>query len=181
VVSRSDALAERFGSDTVLSPQEGETLLKDLSVVFITGHTADSAALYDGKTKMLICGDCLQLYGIFGSGAWGANISFSAEYAASIRKLRTMDVEAILTAHDYHPYGRMYFGKSKVADALDACLEPFKIIEKIIAGDPTAGDEAICEIYNSQNDLPTLGAHVVRKYRESMEKISKNGGIHYEA
>lgn len=177
VVSKSEKLKEKFSEYTFLSPSEGETLLCSLSVVSIPGHTKDSAAIYDSRTKTLISGDCLQLYGIFGSGAWGANISFFAEYADAIRKLCGMDVDAILTAHDYHPYGRMYFGKQKVADALDACLEPFKIIEKIIAGNPAASDEAICEIYNSQNALPTLGAHVVRKYRESMKDISKTGGI----
>ena len=42
----------------------------------VTGHASDCAALYDRKTKTLISGDCLQLFGVFGSGAWGANISF---------------------------------------------------------------------------------------------------------
>ena len=167
VVSRSDALAERFGSDTVLSPREGETLLKDLSVVFITGHTADSAALYDGKTKMLICGDCLQLYGIFGSGKWGANISFFAEYEEAISKLRILDIDAILTAHDYHPCGRMFFGKEAISAALDACLAPFARIQQLIDFDPSADDETICARYHSQGDLPTLAPRVVKRYRET--------------
>lgn len=171
VVSKSDALKEKFAGYTFLYPSEGESLLDTLSVVSIMGHTKDSAAIYDSRTKTLISGDCLQLYGIFGSGCWGANISFSTEYAKAIEKLRGMDIDSILTAHDYHPCGRMYYGKAKIAAALDACLVPFEIIKKLIEEDPDASDEIICEKYNSQNDLPRLGAHVVRKYRESGERL----------
>ena len=146
-------------------------MLDTLSVVSIMGHTKDSAAIYDSRTKTLISGDCLQLYGIFGSGCWGANISFATEYAKAIEKLRKMDIDAILTAHDYHPCGRMYCGKTEITAALDACLVPFEIIKKFIEDDPDASDEIICEKYNSQNDLPRLGAHVVRKYRESGESL----------
>lgn len=166
VVSRSEALRERFASYTFLSPQEGEALLDDLSVIFVTGHTKDSAALFDSRTKTLISGDSLQLYGVFGSGKWGANISFPSEYAENIQKLREMDIDAILTAHDYHPCGRMYFGKTEIASALDACLAPFALIQKLIDEAPDADDETVCESYNSQGKLPTLGVHVVKKYRE---------------
>ena len=168
IVSRSESLKEKFEGYVFLSPIDGETLLDSLSVVSVEGHTKDSAALYDNRTKTLISGDCLQLYGIFGSGNWGANISFSTEYAKAIEKLRRMDIDAILTAHDYHPCGRMYFGKAEVASALDNCLAPFELIKALIDEDPEASDEMICERYNSQNDLPKLGAHVVRKYRGAL-------------
>jgi len=168
IVSRSEALREKFSSYTFLSPKEGEILLGDLSVVFVTGHTKDSAALYDRRTKTLISGDCLQLYGIFGSGTWGANIPFSSEYTEKIRELRKMDIDAILTAHDYYPCGRMYFGKEEIASALDACLAPFMLIQKLIDEAPDADDETICKRYNSQWKLPTLGVHVVKKYRETI-------------
>ena len=167
VVSRSEALREKFEGYDFLSPNEGKLLLNSLSVVSVTGHTRDSAALYDSRTRALISGDCLQLYGILGSGLWGANISFPSEYAEAIRKLREMDIDSILTAHDYYPFGRMHFGKSAVASALDACLEPFDIIKRLIERSPDASDEEICKLYNAQNHLPTLGEHVVRKYRAS--------------
>lgn len=165
VVSRSEALREKYPSHTFLSPEEGEVLLDELSVVFITGHTKDSAALYDMKTKMLISGDCLQLYGIFGSGNWGANISFSKEYIEKVQKLHEMDIETLLTAHDYHPYGRMHFGKAAVAAALDACLAPFALIQKLIDENPDADDATVCAMYNAEGKLPRLGVHVVEKYR----------------
>ena len=92
VVSRSSSLKECFEGYTFLSPNENEKLLGVLSVVSVIGHTTDSAAIYDERTKTLISGDCLQLYGIFGSGLWGANISFPSEYAAAIEKIRRVTV-----------------------------------------------------------------------------------------
>ena len=169
VISKSESLREKFAGYNFLLPGEGEAILDTLSVVSVIGHTKDSAALYDSRTKTLISGDCLQLYGIFGSGAWGANISFFTEYAEAIRKLQKMNIDAILTAHDYHPCGRMYFGKEEVAAALDACLVPFELIKELVRKAPAASDDEICENYNSQNNLPRLGAHVVRKYRESIK------------
>ena len=168
VVSKSAALAEKFEGYTVLSPTEGETLLGVLSVVSIIGHTKDAAALYDSRTKTLISGDCLQLYGIFGSGLWGANISFVPEYAAAIEKLRRMDITAILTAHEYHPCGRMYFDRKTIDQALDACLAPFETIKELIEAAPEADDEKICEMYHAKADLPRLAPRVVREYRKCL-------------
>ena len=168
VVSGSAALREKFAPHAFLSPADGDALLGDLSVVLLPGHSWDSAALYDKRTKMLISGDSLQLYGIFGSGNWGANVSYAAAYAEHIQKLREMDIAAILTAHDYHPYGRSFFGKAEIEAALDACLSPFKLIQKLMEESPDADDEAICKKYNAQGNLPTLGLHVVKKYRETV-------------
>ena len=168
VISRSEALREKFASYTFLSPQEGEIILNDLRVFFVTGHTMDCAALYDRRTKTLISGDSLQLYGIFGSGKWGANISFATQYAHDIHKLRNVDIDVILAAHDYHPCGRMIFGKSETTAALDACLAPFALIKKLIEESPDADDETLCQRYNAQGNLPTLGAHVIKRYREEM-------------
>ena len=166
VVSRSETLRETFASYKFLSPQEDEVLLDNLRVVFLTGHTQDSATIYDKRTKTLISGDSIQLYGVFGSGDWGSNVSFVKEYVRNIQNLRNMDIDAILTAHNFHPYGRMFFGKLQIASALDACLAPFAIIKKLIDEFPDADDETICKQYNSQGNLPTLGCHVIKSYRE---------------
>ena len=175
VVSKNEKLQEKFVGHTFLSPQEGEVLLDDLRVVYVIGHTADSMTLLDRRTKTLISGDCLQLWGIFGSGNWGANIPFYIEYARAIGKLREMDIDMILPAHDYHPYGRMYCGKAQVASALEACLLPFEIIKKLIDEHPEVDDEGICKMYNTQNKLPTLGTHVVRSFRAATRDTVADG------
>ena len=102
----------------------GEILLGVLRVVCIPGHTTDSAALLDTRDGTLISGDCLQLYGIYGSGLWGSNINFPAAHKNAIRKLRKMEIQSIVPAHDYHPLGMHYVGKEQVSTALDACEAP---------------------------------------------------------
>ena len=74
IVSQSMGLQQQYGEKHFWSPRDGEMLLGCLRVVSIPGHTADSAALLDTRTGTLLCGDCLQLHGIFGMGKWGANI-----------------------------------------------------------------------------------------------------------
>lgn len=168
VVSKNEKLQEKFVGHTFLSPQEGEVLLDDLSVVYVIGHTADSMTLLDRRTKTLISGDCLQLWGIFGSGLWGANISFFTQYQQDIQKLREMDIDAIHTAHDYHPCGKAYLGKAQITAALDACLAPFALIRQLIEEDPAADDETICQRYNAEGTRPTLAVRIVKLYREAV-------------
>lgn len=179
IISSSASLRSKYPDHSFLSPCEGKALLGYLYAVSVPGHTVDSCALYDTRSKTLISGDCLQLYGIFGSGSWGANVSFPSEYTEAIKKLIKMDIESILTAHDYHPLGRMYFGKTCVKAALDACLAPFEIIERLISESPEADDILICQKYNSHGDLPTLGSHVIKNYRSYLlsqqNKKTSNG------
>ena len=126
LVSRNPALAETWADRTVLAPEPGHVLLGVLEVVSIPGHTKDSSALLDRRTNTMVTGDCLQLFGIFGSGNWCANITFPAEHKQAVEMVRAMKVDEILTAHDYHPYGYHYVGQETVNNALDACLAPLQ-------------------------------------------------------
>lgn len=168
IISRSPALKEKFAEYNVIMPEDGDSILDVLRVVTIPGHTMDSSAVYDTRTKNLICGDCLQLYGIFGAGEWGANIRFPAEHMRAIEKLRKMDIEHILTAHDYHPYGYSYVGKEAIEKALDACIAPLDEIKGMINANPELDDEAISKLYNNESK-PTLGKHVVTALRAMIE------------
>lgn len=167
VVSRSPALQAAYEGRRFCLPEDGEILMDVLQVVTIPGHTADSAALLDQRTQTLIVGDCLQLYGIYGSGNWGANISYPAEHAAAIGKLRGMDIQCVLSAHEYHPCGYRYDGKEAIGAALDACIEALIRIKERIAQHPELDDAQICAKYNEQTGLPTIGKHVVAALREA--------------
>lgn len=163
IISRSPKIKEGYINYGVLSPEDGDIVMDVLKVITVPGHTEDSAAVYDTRTKTLITGDCLQLYGIYGSGKWGSNISLTAEHTEAIVKLRQMDIDRILTAHDYHPYGYNYEGEI-VDKALDACIAPLKEIEALILCNPDADDKKICDIYNC-SDKPVIGEHVVSGVR----------------
>lgn len=168
VLSRSPALAEKYPQAKIHAPEDGEALDAYLSVVTIPGHTADAAAIYDKRTKMMLTGDALQLYGIFGSGEWGSNVRLPKEHLDAINKLKTMDIESIYTAHDYHPYGHRYLGKEAVENALDACARPLLTIQKIIESNQTLSDEEITAKYQHSVTIPTVGCHVIAAVREQL-------------
>ena len=148
--------------------KEGEKVLGNLQAVAVPGHTQDSMALLDERTRTLISGDGLQLFGIYGSGKWGANISYPKAYLQAIRKLRGMEIEQILTAHDYHPLGYRYDGKEQVNKALDACWAPLERIAALIEAQPEAADAEICRLYHAGELLPTLGEHVAAAVRKML-------------
>lgn len=167
IISRSPALIERFKGYNTLLPQEESVILNDLKIVTIIGHTADSSAILDMRTNTLISGDGLQLYGIFGSGKWGSNIYFPDTHIHEVNKLKKMEIDHILTAHDYQPYGFSYDGKEAVENALDACIKPLYKVRDMILANPDLTDEEICALYN-QEKTPTLGEHVVTQVRKKL-------------
>ena len=166
ILSRSPKIKEQYPTRAEFF-DDGATVSHALQLVTLPGHTEDSAALYDTRTKTLISGDGLQLYGIFGSGNWGANISFPRMHMTAIKKLRGMDIAQLLTAHDYHPYGHRCRGKEAVLAALDAAEAPLLHIKELIQTHPDLNDDAIAALYN-QRKLPTLGAHVVTAVRKAL-------------
>lgn len=178
ILSRCPILKEKFAGFKVTSLNDGDSVLGDLEIVTIPGHTMDSAGIYDKRTKTLISGDSMQLYGIFGSGLWASNINYPTEHFEALSKLSKMDIEKICTAHDYHPQGQFYTGKEDVLKAIENCKRPLERISELIDENPEFNDEEIAALYNSAGNLPTLGAHVVcavRKMKEDkkMKKLCK--------
>ena len=168
VVSRSEALAKKHEGCMFFNPVMGDMLLDTYCVISIPGHTADSAALLDVRTNTLITGDCLQLYGIFGSEDWGANISLPAEHVQALRALRETEIDEILAAHDYHPYNYHAKGKEAVERYIRACEEPLALMCRFIRENPTADDEAVRLLYNASKKLPTVRARVIGAVREAL-------------
>lgn len=148
---------------------DGDVLLGVLQAVAIPGHTRDSMALLDLRTHTLISGDCLQMRGIYGSGKWGANISFPAEHLKAVEKLRGMEIDQLVTAHDYEPLGYRCDDRETVQKALDACEEPLKILSALIAEHPDWTDAQICAHYMDTYQWPTLGEHVVAAVRKAAQ------------
>ena len=168
VLSRSEALAEKYANAKVIAPNDNDVILNVLKVITIPGHTMDAMGILDTRTDSLISGDSLQLYGIFGSGLWGSNINFVLEHRAAIDKLRTIKLSEIMTAHDYHPLGQRYIGEEQIAAALDFCIEPLDKVVKLIEDNPDKDDETLAAIYND-GTLPTLATRIITKVRKSLE------------
>ena len=164
VITKNSEISAQYEGHSFIVPSEGDLFLGALRVVLIPGHSACSQAILDKRTNSLITGDCLQLYGIFGSGNWAANISLPAQHFAALDKISEMEIEAIYTAHDYHPLGQFYVGKEKVKAAIEASREPLLYVLDMIKKNPESTDEEIAAEYNTRG-LPKLGAHVVRNLR----------------
>ena len=171
VLAGSDAILKGHPSISVQRIEDGQLLLSCLTVTAIPGHTADSVSLLDNRSRVLISGDCLQQYGVFGSGAWGVNITLPREYLSAIRKLEQMDIASILTAHDFHPLGQLAIGPEAVAKTLDACRHPLSMLARLIEDCPTATDSEIARQFTDCG-LPTLGEWVVTALRASEFRAS---------
>ena len=167
VIAGSNAAEKTHTVKHLVIGRDGDIVLDDLRIVSIPGHTTDAIALLDTRTGTLLSGDCLQLYGIFGSGAWGANINFPKAHLAALDRLAALDIAAIYPAHVYHPVGDAFVGKDAIARVLDACREPLFVIRDMIKADPEATDTALAARYNEQ-DLPTVGSHVFAAVRRDL-------------
>lgn len=170
IVTRSEALREQYPQASFLQPEDGDIIADVFRVVTIPGHTADSMALLDTRTNTLISGDCLQLYGIFGSTDWACAINLPAEHLQAVEKVRALKVDRILTAHDYHPYGYSYQGREEVARALDACVEPLDQIRSLISENPHMDDAAVREAFNKLDLRPTVNVRIVAAVRKALDE-----------
>ena len=168
VVSRSDILPTKYEGYAFLKPEEDHVLLDVLRVITIPGHTTDSMALLDTRTGTMLTGDSLQLYGIYGSGPWGSNICLPVEHIQAVEKVRSLPVEEIFTAHDYHPCGYHYSGREQIELALDSCIAPILKVKELLTANPEMDDDGIKKLYNDAEYLPNLNPRLVSSVRSAM-------------
>lgn len=167
IVSAAQGLQERFSGFKILKPADGDIFAEVLQVVAIHGHTLDAIGLLDRRTKTLISGDGLQVFGIYGSGKWGSAIRNVIPHLEAIEKLRTLDIENIAAAHDYHPFGHYAAGKDGVAAYLNGCLAGLRRLADLIRANPDLDDAAVTEICND-GTLPTVAEAVVASVRAAV-------------
>lgn len=164
IVSLHPSIAKQYGN-RVLSPKDGEKLLNVLSVITIPGHAADAIALLDTRTGTLLSGDSLQVYGIYGSGKWGANIHLPVEHLVALKKLHTLPIKTILASHDYQPYGYLAQGEDAVAAYINGCKQALIDIKSFMCSHPDLDDIALESAYIAETGLPAVGSHVFAAMR----------------
>lgn len=169
LLTGSAALREQYPDTKVLSAEDGTTVLNVLKVVTLPGHTGDAIGILDTRTGTLLTGDGLQLFGIYGSGKWGANIPHPAAHRLAVEKLRTLPLNIIAASHDYHPCGHIARGKAEIDSYLNACTEALDCIRDAILRHPEQDDEALAADYNRTSGLPTVAAHVFAAVRKTIE------------
>lgn len=167
VVSGKKALTDKYQNSIL--PSDGDVLLDVLKVVTIPGHTSDAMGIIDLRTNTLISGDCLQIYGLYGSGEWGSNITLIKQHFDALDKLEKMSIENILTAHDYHPNGYKYIGKDETYRAIKDCREALLGIASIIKSEPKISNAEITAKCNDRG-LPRISERVVAALRSYLEE-----------
>ena len=170
VLSRSPELKEKFAGCQVEALEDGASILGVLRIVTIPGHTMDCAAVYDTRSKALLTGDCLQLYGIYGSGEWGANIGLPALHIEAVEKLHGMDIDMIVASHEYHPCDYLAKGRAQVLRYLHECVDPLYRVRDNIAGNPEKSDEELTALYNEGGKLPTMAVRITAAIRKAMNE-----------
>lgn len=166
IVSGCQLLKEQYPD--ILMLEDGQLLTDSLQVVTVPGHSEDSAALLDLRTNTLVSGDCLQGYGIYGSGTWYGAIRLPEAHYAAIDKLRKLPIETIAAAHDYHPCGMLSFGRQAVAERLDSCIDALERVRNLINANPELDDEQIAALSND-GTLPTIAVRVVTALRNMQD------------
>lgn len=167
VYAGSEAVREATTVPHLVTVANGDSLLGCLQVVAIPGHTKDSIGLLDTRTNTLLSGDGLQLSGIYGSGVWGANIRYPKAHLDALERIRSMEIDVIHPAHNYHPLGDVYEGREQILRALDACAAPLYLIRDMLRDNEDVSDEALTRAYNAKG-APTIGKHVVAAVRRDL-------------
>lgn len=170
ILSRSPKLLETYADHKTVCHADGDIFLDTFRVVTIPGHTKDCAALLDLRTKTLVSGDCLQSYGIRGSGTWAANIPHPDLHVQALEKVGKLDIERIVTAHDYDPHGYRADGKEAVKANLEACITPLRTMQQLITQYPQLDDKALQAKYNYDPQLPKIKDTVIGAMRLAMEE-----------
>lgn len=165
VVSCSAKAAEGFGGQVIA---DGTVLAGCLQAVLIPGHTPFAAGLLDLRSGTLITGDSLQLYGIYGSGTWGACIRLPAQHMAALNKLEKMDINTLVMSHDYHPVGWLAQGKEQVQLAIQSCRDGLYRVKEILRANPQLDDQEIADLCNKDSGLPTVPKFVPAGIRADM-------------
>lgn len=162
VLSRSEELKARFSGACFICPDDSQQIANGIFAIAIPGHSPDAMALFDSRCKTLLTGDCLQLYGVFGSGDWGCNITDTKEHFKALEKLKAMQIDTIIASHDYYPLGYKAEGED-VKKYIDACKEPVERMLRFMENNRHLGAKEAAALYNSTKKLPRVSYKVFEK------------------
>ena len=165
VVSCSAKAADTFGGQVVA---DGTIIAGCLQAVMIPGHTPFAAGLLDLRSGTLITGDSLQLFGIYGSGTWGACIRLPAQHMAALDKLEKMDINTLVMSHDYHPVGWLAQGNDQIKQAFQACRDGLYRVKEVLCANPQLDDKEVADLCNKDSGLPTVPKFVPAGIRADM-------------
>lgn len=125
------------GVEPDLVLKDGEILAGRLQVIATPGHDTECVCFYDRETKTLITGDSLQGNGTSTQGT--ALYMDLKAYRGSLKRLKEMEIENIISGHPYLYCGAEAYGKEAVKKYLDQCEEIIEIYRAYIKGQVEKG------------------------------------------
>lgn len=152
-------------------------VIEGLKIIFTPGHDNDAVCFLDLDTKTLLTGDSIQQNGTDTQGM--ALYMYLEPYIASLKKLKTLDIERIISGHPFNPWGGNISGKEKVREFLDFNLnlvgEYHSLVKENINKEMCDIVHLIIDNYNGiKPDYLFLGLYTVK---EHINKIKKEKGI----
>ena len=152
IYAGSEACKERV--DAPVQVLKDGDLFFGLRAVHIPGHTSDCTGIYDDRSKTLLSADCLQAYGIYGKGKWGTSIPLREDHLKALERLKTMDIEALYTAHDYEPLGNSAVGTQQVAEYIEKCRQAIFDLHAFVKNHPELQLEEYGPAYAEETGMP---------------------------
>lgn len=150
------------GSNKYKQIADGETIDDVIKTVTIKGHDYDTCGFIDTRSKTLMSGDSLQLYG---SSFMGTQVRHINDYFESMDKLLTMDIENIIGSHIVCPSGAYAIGETASRKYIQDCIDCLSSLVQLTIAQYGNGitDVAtiqrlyLAEMYGKAPDFPTGG------------------------
>ncbi len=156
---------ERNPANNNLHPNDGDVLLGRFELLNLPGHTDDSLAVLDQKTRTLLSCDCLQMYGV---SLWGTGVFNYSAYMQSLERVGKMKLSRIIAAHDYYPLGYSAVGETEISAFLLECKKAVNSIIKFSALHKDLSDAEIARLYGKENPgLPKINEYIVRSLKNN--------------
>lgn len=148
LLSFNKALCDEFGGSLL---KNGDEIIKNICFLSLPGHSFDSGALLDKRSKSLITGDSLQLWGI---KQYGCGVSNPTEYLKLLERLKKLKIDNIFASHEYYPLGSTAQGSAEVKKYLDECESIYNKIITFALSFKTKGNtnaELIAQNFMEEN------------------------------
>ena len=140
-----DAAMARSLSDRLFLGDECE--YAPLRTVELCGHERHCLAVFDPRTKALLSGDAVQLFGV---ARWGTGVSDIDGYFGTLDKIRAMDTDLLVTSHEYYPLGQTAIGKRAVRRYLDVSENALRELISLVKDSSEDSPERISESITEQ-------------------------------
>ena len=167
VAAASARANELYGEENVHLVQDGDSLC-GIDVLSLKGHSLDSVGLLDKRTKTVILGDAVQLYGI---GRYGCGVGFPKEYRKTLDNVQSLAPEMLVASHEYYPHGSIAAGDA-VNEYMDTAKAAFERIVTFVKESECTDAAEIAKNFTetarqTEPDMPYLQASTVNAIMQS--------------